>query len=66
MKNYEILHENTSNYIKTDAESTQIATAIQFVQAGVEPSIEKLLVALRTLGFKATQIKVDPVDVFEL
>lgn len=53
-------------YIKTEANSDKVQQAIQFVKMGQDPTIDKLLQALRTLGSKATQIKLESEATFEL
>jgi hypothetical protein len=65
MKTYEIIIEGNSKYFKSEAESHDIQTAIDFIKNG-EVQLDKLLQALRMLGFKATQVKIDPVDIFEV
>ncbi len=65
MKLYEILIEGQTKFFKSDATSTEIEASIDFIKVG-EVSIEKLLQALRTLGHKATEVKLEPVDVFEI
>jgi hypothetical protein len=71
MKTFEIIMYNegasSSHFIKTDASKESISDAIVFLRkAPGEKSIESLLIALRVLGFKATQIKLEAEDVFEL
>lgn len=73
MKTYEIvLVTNTEDtqtkqsvYIKSDAESRDIQHAINFVKLG-ERYIERLLQALRVLGHKAQEVKINPIDIFEV
>lgn len=67
MKTYEF----TSNgehffYIKTDASSEDVEKAIAFVSKDGDKYVERFLQALRVLGFKATQISIEPVDIFEV
>lgn len=63
MKTYEINVENTSSFIKTDAPKEDIQQAITFVKKG-DKYIDRLLQALRILGHKATEVKIEPVDIF--
>jgi hypothetical protein len=63
MKTYLIEIEGTEHYFKSDASSEEIQQAIEFVKNG-EVQLEKVLVAIRMLGRKATPIKLDPVDMF--
>lgn len=65
MKLYEINIEGEIKYIKSDATSAQVEEAIEFIKRS-EVSIDKLLQALRILGSKATELKIEPVDVFEV
>lgn len=64
MKTYQINIEGQEKFFKSEAESAQIQEAIEFVKRG-EVSLEKLLQALRLLGFKSTPITIDPIDIFE-
>lgn len=68
MKTYEIKFTQSGNthFVKTEATSDQVQEAIDFVKRGAEQNIEKLLQALRILGFKATEVKVEAIDVFEV
>jgi len=65
MKTYQFNIEGSKHFVKTDAQTEAIAEAIEFVQKG-EVNIDKLLQALRILGFKATELKIEPVEVFEV
>lgn len=65
MKTYEIIIEGNSKYFKSEAESQDIQTAIDFIKNG-EVQLDKLLQALRMLGFKSTPLTIDPVDIFEV
>ena len=65
MKTYEIIIEGQSKYFKSMAESSEIQEAIDFVKKG-EVSLDKLLQALRMLGFKSTPLTIEPVDIFEV
>jgi hypothetical protein len=65
MKTYQLVIEGQDKYFKTDAESEQIQGAIDFVKNG-EVTLDKILVAIRMLGFKATPITIEPVDIFEV
>jgi methenyltetrahydromethanopterin cyclohydrolase len=67
VKTYEFLTRGEHFfYIKTDAESADIEKAIAFVSSEGEDYANRFLQALRILGFKATQVKIDPVDIFEV
>jgi hypothetical protein len=65
MKTIEIFFKfsNTSKFVKTDATSEEIQNAINFIP---DTDIDKILSALRILGRKATEIKLEPVDIFEV
>lgn len=58
-------HEDT-RYIRTDASEDKVNQAIQFVKMGEDPEIDKLLQAIRTLGSKATEIKLEPIATFSM
>jgi hypothetical protein len=63
MKTYLIEIEGKNIYIKSDAEASGIQRAIDFTPKG-EKYIERLLQAIRIQGAKATEIKLDPVEIF--
>jgi len=62
---YEDAVNQDKYFVKTDAEVTVIEEAIEFIQKG-EVSVDKLLQAIRILGYKATEVKIEPVETFEL
>lgn len=72
MKTYEInvlVEEEEavkSHFITTDASKLEVQGAINFVRQGTEHNIEKLLIALRVLGFKARELKVTAEESFDL
>lgn len=57
--------ETSTHFIKTNAPSEAVDNAISFVPKG-EKYIERLLQALRLQSYKASEIKVEPVDIFEV
>lgn len=65
MKTYLIDIEGNSVYIKSDANSEVIQSAINFTPKG-EKYVERLLQAIRITGHKATEIKLDIEDIFEV
>lgn len=65
MKTYEILIEGKSYYFKTNAEEVQIQQAIDFVKT-TEPTLDKVLIAIRMLGAKATPVTINPENIFEI
>ena len=65
MKTYEIQIEGKTHYFKTDADLDTIENAITFVKQG-EVSLDKVLIAIRMLGHKATPVTVNPEFVFEV
>jgi hypothetical protein len=67
VKTYQINNEGQDKYVKTDAGKLDVQRAIDFLaNAPGEKTIESLLIALRVLGFKATQVKVEAEEVFDL
>lgn len=66
MKTYEILIGQESKYILTDAGKMDVQKAIDFVSTSQDKDVAKLLVAVRMLGFKAREVKIEPEEVFEL
>lgn len=60
----ELTLETETVFIKSDAESFDVQQAIDFVKKG-EKYVDRLLQALRVLGFKAQEVKINPVDIFE-
>lgn len=70
MKTYEINiidgEHTKTHYIKTDAGKMDVQQAIDFVKNGMEKSVEKLLVALRVLGFTAREQKVEAEESFDM
>ena len=67
MKTFEINHGENSHFITTDAGKMDVQSAIDFMKrGGAETSIDKLLQALRILGFKAREVKVQAEEVFDL
>lgn len=65
MKTYEIVIQGQSVYVKTDAEPNTVQQAINFVPKG-EKYVERLLQAIRISGAKATELKIEPVEIFEV
>jgi hypothetical protein len=70
MKTYQINIVNgeqaTIHYVKTDASKLDTQKAIDFVSLSGEKSIDKLLVALRVLGFTAREVKVEAEEAFDM
>lgn len=65
LKTFEVEIEGESGYFKTDATEFAIEQAINFVKHG-EPTVEKLLVAIRMLGHKATPIALNVTKKFTI
>ena len=65
MKTHQFNIEGSKYFVKTDAETASILEAIEFINKG-EVNIDKLLQAIRILGFKATELKIEPVETFEV
>jgi len=65
MKTYQFNIEGSTFFVKTDAPVSEIKQAIEFVNKG-EVNVDKLLQALRILGYKATELKIEPVEIFEV
>lgn len=71
MKTYELViethiegvRESETHFFKTDASEEDIKTTVEFVGKG-KRNIEGVLQGLRILGYKAQEVKVNPVDVF--
>jgi hypothetical protein len=55
-----------THYVRTDAEKMDVQNAINFVKMGGERSVDKLLVALRVLGFTAREQKVEAEESFDM
>lgn len=75
MKTYEIHinnelptgeRETYTHYVSTDADKLAFQKALDFVALGGEKTVEKVLVAVRVLGFKAREVKVQAEEVFDL
>jgi hypothetical protein len=74
MKTYEInilqqaegLIEGSTHFVSTDADKMTFQKALDFVALGGDRTIEKVLVAVRVLGFKAREVKVQAEEVFDL
>jgi hypothetical protein len=74
MKTYEINisqldGENMSHithFVSTDADKLSFQKALDFVALGGERNIDKVLVAVRVLGFKAREVKVQAEESFDL
>jgi sporulation-control protein spo0M len=73
MKTYEINITNpldigdiTAHYVSTDADKMTFQKALDFVALGGDKTIDKVLVAVRVLGFKARELKVTAEEVFDL
>lgn len=65
IKGEEVGEPTVTHFIKTDASTEEIQQTVQFVARG-KRSIDGLLQGLRILGYKASEVKVEPVDVFEM
>jgi len=65
MKTYQFNIEGSTFFVKTDAPVSEIKQAIEFVKKA-ETNIEKTLQAIRILGYKATELKIEPVEIFEV
>lgn len=63
MQTYLIEVTGQNIYIKSDADIDGVKRAIDFTPKG-EKYIERLLQAIRIQGAKATEIKLDPVEIF--
>lgn len=60
------LYSNSTHFVTTDADKLAFQKALDFVALGGEKSIDKVLVAVRVLGFKAREVKVTAEEVFDL
>jgi hypothetical protein len=49
-------------YVKTEANAEGVEQAIDFIRRG-EQSVDKLLQALRILGYKCHEVKLEPVAI---
>jgi len=65
MKTYQFNIEGDTFFVKTDAPVSEIEQAVEFVKKA-EINIEKILQAIRILGYKATELKIEPVEIFEV
>jgi hypothetical protein len=61
MELYEIHFGEEVKYVKTEASVEQVEQAIDFIRRG-EQSVDKLLQALRILGHKCHEVKLEPVE----
>lgn len=66
MKTYAIIINGREEFFKTTASEEKIEQAVMFVKMGDTHTLEKLMMALRTLGEKASPINIEPVQIFEL
>lgn len=65
MKVYKIINETTGEkiYIRTNADEETVEFALSFIP---DTDVQKLLQAIRIQGFKASEVKLDPVRTFKV
>lgn len=56
---------NETRFIKTEASPEQFQKTIDFVKQTPEYHADMVLPALRALGFKSTEVKLEPTEKFE-
>ena len=71
MKTYEVnINQDAAtfvtHYISTDADKLTFQKALDFVALGGEKTAEKILVAVRVLGYKAREVKVNAEETFDI